>query len=137
MIDIALLAQQAITAIGPVLSLAATGAGAQVAEGFLHEPGAKLFNWLASKVKGTPAETTLDRAVAEPENPRRLDALRLEMEDLAVKDREFREQLAALLKEVAGESVNVTADQDSAQTGINNVSAQAAGKDINIQIGKS
>jgi hypothetical protein len=133
--DIALLAQQAMTTIGPYLSLAATTAAAHVAEGFLSEPGAKLFDWLVAKVKGTPAAATLERTVAEPNNERRLEALRLEIEDLADKDTEFREELTRLLKEISGDSVTVTASQTSTQTGDNNKSAQASGKDINIHIG--
>ena len=134
MTDIALLAQQAMTTIGPFLSLAATTTATHIADGFLSEPGAKLFEWLTSKLKGTPAESTLDRAVAEPGNPRRLEALKLEIEDLAEKDPDFCEQLVRLLKETAGDSINVTANQASTQTGDNNKNAQAAGKDINIEM---
>ena len=135
MIDIALLAQQAMTALGPLLPLAGTYAAGRAVEGFFHEPGAKLYDWLTSKVKGTPAAATLDRAVAEPENRHRLDALRGEIEELAEKDAEFRDQLAGLLKEIAGETVSVKATQTATQTGDNNKSVQAAGKDIDIRIG--
>ena len=135
MIDIALLAQQAMTALGPLLPLAASHAATQMADGFLRQPGAKLYDWLAAKVKGTPAAATLDRAVAEPENRHRLDALKGEIEELAEKDAEFCEQLAGLLKEIAGDTVFVTAPQTLNQTGDNNKGAQAAGKDISIQIG--
>ena len=135
MTDITLLAQQALTALGPLLPLAASTAAGQVAAGFFRQPGAKLYDWLASKVKGTPAAATLDRAVAEPANQHRLDALRGEIEELAEKDTEFRDQLAGLLKEIAGETVIVTAPQTLTLTGDNNKGAQAAGKDISIQIG--
>jgi hypothetical protein len=127
MIEIAALAQQTVTAIAPLLPFAATKA----AEGFFKEPGAKLYNWLAAKLKGTPAEATLDRAAAEPANPRRLDALKLEIEDLAEKDSDFRDQLAALLKELPAA---ITATQTAIQTGDNHKSAQVAGKDNIITI---
>ena len=135
MIDIASLAQQAIAVLGPLIPLAASNVAGHLADGFLSEPGAKLFDWLAAKLKGTPAAAILDRAVSEPGNQRRLEAVRLEIEDLAEKDPDFRDQLAALLKEIAGETAVVNATQTSAQTGDNNKSAQAAGKDISIQIG--
>ena len=107
-------------------------AASKAAEGFLSEPGAKLFDWLASKVKGTPAAATLDRAVSEPQNQRRLDALRLEIEELAEKDPEFRNQLFTLLKEIAPQGI--TGPQTSTQIGDNNKNAQATGKDIKINI---
>ncbi len=135
MTDMAFLAQQAIAVLGPLIPLAAANATSHLADGFLGASGGKLFDWLASKLKGTPAAATLDRAVAEPENRHRLDALRGEIEELAEKDTEFRDQLAGLLKEIAGETVSVTATQTSTQTGDGNKSAQAAGNDINIQIG--
>jgi len=127
MTEIAALAQQAIAALAPLLPLVASKA----AEGFLSEPGAKLYDWLASKFKGTPAEGALDRATTEPNNPRRLESLKLEIEDLAEKDPAFRDQLAALLRELPG-SVNST--QTSTQAGDTNKSAQATGNDIRINI---
>jgi hypothetical protein len=133
MIEIALLAQQAVNALGPLLPLAASYAAGHVADGFLSEPGAKLYDWLAGKLKGTPAAATLDRAVAEPDNKRRLESLRLEIEDLAEKDPEFREQLAGLLKEMGGDTV--TATQTATAVGDGNKIGQGAGKDISIQIG--
>jgi hypothetical protein len=135
MIEIALLAQQAMTLLGPVASAAATKVADQLTDKCITESGTKLLNWLTAKFKGTESASVLDRAVAEPENPRRLEALRLEIEDLAEKDAEFREQLAGLLKEIAGETVIVTAPQTLTQTGDNNKGAQAAGKDISIKIG--
>ena len=131
MSDIALLAQQAMTVIGPLLPLAGAAAG-HLADGFLSEPGAKLYDWLVAKFKGTPAEATLNRAVAEPENTRRIDALRLEIEDVAEKDSEFLEQLTGMLKEM---NLGVKATQTANVTGDNNKIAQAAGKDIKIRIG--
>ena len=55
MTEIGLLAQQAITALAPLLPLAAANAANQAAQGFFRQPGARLFAWLASKLKGTPA----------------------------------------------------------------------------------
>jgi hypothetical protein len=135
MIDIAALAQQAVTVLGPSIALAASSTASHMADGFLSEPGAKLFDWLTSKLNGTPAASTLDRAVSEPKNPRRLEALRIEIEDLAAKDEQFRDQLAKLLEEMAAKTGGVSATQTSTQIGDINKNAQAAGKDIHIQIG--
>ena len=135
MTDIALLAQQAMTVLGTVVSAAATKAADHLTDKCITESGTKLLHWLTAKFKGTESATVLDRAVAEPENPRRLEVLRLEIEDLAEKHKEFRDQLAGLLKEIAGETVSVKATQTATQTGDNNKSVQAAGKDIDIRIG--
>jgi hypothetical protein len=131
MSDIASLAQQAMNVVGPLLPLAGAAAG-HLADGFLSEPGAKLYDWLVAKFKGTPGEVTLNRAVAEPENKRRIEALRLEIEDVAEKDSEFLEQLAGMLKKM---NLGVNATQTANVTGDNNKTAQAAGKNINIHIG--
>ena len=133
MTDIASLAHQAITHLGPLLPLATCKAATQFADGFFKQPGAKLFDWLASKFKGTPSESTLDRAVAEPANPRRLQALQIEIEDLAEKDPEFLRELTGLLKQIA--QTSVTAPQTANINGDNNKVAQAAGSNINIHIG--
>jgi hypothetical protein len=135
MVDIAALAQQAMTIIAPLLPLAASHAATQVADGFLRQPGAKLYEWLASKLKETSAADAIDRAAAEPENQRWQMALQLKIEEMARNDSEFRRHLVGLLEEMAGVSGNVTATQTAAQTGDNNKSAQAAGNSINIQIG--
>lgn len=132
--DFALLTQQAISLLGPAISLAASTAAGHLADGFLSEPGAKLFNWIASSLKGTPAAITLDRAVAEPDNPRRLEALRLEIEDLVQSDSSFREQLVNLMNESSGATGSVTATQSSSQVGENNKSTQATGNDITINV---
>ena len=126
MTDIALLAQQAMTALGPLLPYAA----GNVTIGFLRRPGAELYDWLASKVKGTPAGAALESAVAEPENQRRLDILRLQIEEMAEKDTEFREQLAGILK-------GIGTAQTATQTGDNSTIVQAAGNNISIQAGRS
>ena len=132
MTDIASLAQQAITYLSPFLPSAAIVVD-HVTDGFLSEPGAKLYDWLANKFKGTQSESTLDRAIAEPANPRRVHALQLEIEDLAEKDPEFRHQLTQLLKEIA--QTAVTAPQTVKIKGDNNKTALAAGSNINIHIG--
>ena len=133
MTDLAALAQQAVQHLGPLLPHAAGHAATQFADGFFKQPGAKLFDWLANKFKGTPSESTLDRAIAEPANPRRVHALQLEIEDLAEKDPDFRHQLTQLLKEIA--QTTVTAPQTVKIKGDNNKTAQAAGSNINIHIG--
>jgi hypothetical protein len=126
MLDITYLAQEAINALTPVLTLAAAKAG----EGFLSEPGAKLYNWLTEKVKGTPSAEPLNRAVAEPQNPRRLQALQLEIEDLADKDQHFRQQLEEILKSIPPTK---STSQTAAINGDNNNIAQVSGKNNTTQ----
>jgi hypothetical protein len=133
MTDIATLAQQAIAVIGPLLPLAASYAAGPAVEGFFHEPGAKLYDWLTKRIKGTPAEATLDRAVAEPQNQRRLTALQLEIEDLVERDAEFKKQLAGILAEIAAATGGIVATQTSTQIGNNNKSIQIAGSHNSVQ----
>ncbi len=133
MTDISSLAQQAISVLAPAISLAASTVAGRFAEGFLSQPGAKLFDWLAKKLAGTPAEGTLERALAEPNNPRRLEALRLELEDLLEKDPTFREELLSAVKEASGGNCETTSTQSSTQVGDGNRSAQAIGSGISIQ----
>jgi hypothetical protein len=133
--DLTQLAQDAVALLAPLLPAAATVAGKladHVAEGFLGEPGAKLFDWLTTHFSGKPAATTLERAIAEPQNQYRLDSLRLEIMELAERDTQFREQLADLVKSGAKEKISAT--QIASPAGDNNKIGQAAGKDINIQI---
>jgi hypothetical protein len=134
MVQIASLAQQAMDVIAPLLPLAASHAATQAADGFLRQPGAKLYDWLVTKLKGTPAAAVLTTGTAETDNQLQLDALRLEIENMAGSDLEFRQQLADLLKEVAGNST-ATANQTAIQTGDNNKGAQASGIKISIHIG--
>jgi len=131
MTDLALLAQQAMAALGSIFSLAASYAPGRVAEGFLRQPGAKLYDWLAAKFKGSASAAVLERAVAEPENQRRKDALQLEIEDLAEKDSAFREELAKLLREIGagGETVH-----QLNQMGDNNKGSQIIGNGNSVQI---
>jgi hypothetical protein len=72
--------------------------------------------------------------VAEPGNQRRLEALRLEIEELAEKDAEFRKELAGLLKGMAGDVVSVAATQTATQNGDGNTVVQGAGYDVSVQI---
>ena len=132
MTDIASLAQQAITYLSPFLPSAAIVVD-HVTDGFLSEPGAKLFDWLAAKFKGTPSESALDRAVAEPENAHLLHGLQSEIAYVASKDPEFLRELTGLLKQLA--QTTVTAPQTVKIKGDNNKTAQAAGSNINIHIG--
>jgi len=132
MIDIALLTQQAMAVLGPFLPSAASYTAGRVAEGFLRQPGAKLYDWLTAKFKGSESATVLERAKAEPENQRRKDALQLEIEDLAEKDSQFREELAKLLQDIGAGSEAFK--QISDQIGDNNKSAQIIGSGNNVQI---
>ena len=133
MTDIAALAQQAVQHLGPLLPHAAGHAATQFADGFFKQPGAKLFDWLASKFKGTPSAAALDRAVAEPENAHLLHGLQSEIAYVASKDPEFLRELTSLLKDLA--QTSVTAPQTATTKGDNNKTAQAAGSNINIHIG--
>jgi hypothetical protein len=129
------LANDAITLLAPLLPAAATAAGKladHVADGFLSEPGAKLFDWIASQFKDKPAAASLQRAIAEPRNQHRLDALRIEILELAEKDAQFREQLGELVN--AGAKANISATQIASPSGDNSKIGQATGKNISIQI---
>ena len=132
MTDIASLAQQAITYLSPFLPSAAIVVD-HVTDGFLSEPGAKLFDWLNNKFKGTPSESTLDRAIAEPQNEHLLHGLQSEIAYVASKDPDFLRELAQLLKEIS--PTTVTAPQTATTKGDNNKTAQAAGSNIHIHIG--
>lgn len=99
MIDIAQLAHDAITAIAPLLPIATTLA-TKTEEGIAGEAGKTLFNWIVTQVKGKPSVNVLDRALADPKNSRRLESLRLDIEELAEQDPAFREQLANFVQAV-------------------------------------
>jgi hypothetical protein len=135
MSDISSLAQQTISLLAPAISLAASTAAGRITEGFLSQPGAKLFDWLAARLAGTPAAVTLGRATAEPHNPRRLEAFRLEIEDLVERDTTFRAELIAAMKEACSETTETTSTQSSSQVGESNKNAQAIGENISIRVG--
>lgn len=126
------LAQDAMVVITPLLPAAAMIA-TKAAGGFAGEAGKGLFTWLVAYVKSRPAETTLERAVAEPASPTRLQALQLEIQELAEKDAAFREKLNDLVKQAHIETYS--GHQSSNQQGDNNKNAQATGSDIKINIG--
>lgn len=131
--DIGQLAQQAVTVLVPLLPVAAAAVAGHVIDGFLEQPGSKLFDWLTAQFQGKPAAATLERAVTEPQNTHRLEALRLEIDELVEKDPEFRRQLAELLKELTP-TADTVANQTANPIGDSNKIAQAAGTDIKIQI---
>jgi hypothetical protein len=135
MIDIVALAHQTVNVIGPLLPVIAQHAGNQAADGFLRQPGVKLFDWIASKFKGTAAAAALERAVSDPESQLYIADLRVEIQKLAEQDSEFRERLAHLLEEIASGVGDVDTNQTITQTGDYNKGALASGKDISIQIG--
>ena len=131
MTDINQLATDVMELLTPLLPVAATAVGRladHVAEGFLSEPGVKLFDWIADRFSGKPAAASLQWAIAEPQNKHRLDALRLEILEFAEKDTQFREQIAKLVQH------GISAIQIVSPSGDSNTIAQATGKDINIQI---
>ena len=123
-----------IALLAPLLPAAATAAGKladHIADGFLSEPGVKLFDWITSQFEGKEAAASLRRAIAEPQNRHRLDAVRIEILELAEKDIQFREQLSELVK--AGAKANISATQIANPSGDNNRIVQATGKNIHIQ----
>ena len=135
MLDVDQLAAHAVAELAPLLPIAATAAGKladHVAEGFLSEPGAKLFDWIADQFRGKPAADSLQRAIAEPQNKHRLEALRLEILEFAEKDVAFREQITKLMQSGSEEKVNAT--QVASPSGGYNKIGQAAGKENKICI---
>ena len=133
MTDLAALAQQAVQHLGPLLPHAAGHAATQFADGFFKQPGAKLFDWLAKKFKGTPSEAALEQAIADPGNEFALSALQTQIAYRASKDPEFLRELTSLLKDLA--QTSVTAPQTATTKGDNNKTAQAAGSNIHNHIG--
>lgn len=129
--DVTLLAQQAVTVLAPLLPVMAASVANRVADGFFRQPGAKLYDWLAAKVKGGPAETALARAVDEPENSRRLDVLRLEIEELIEKDPVFRAELAALVGAARAEG-GVTQNAEVSGDGAKVAQVSGSGNDVRI-----
>jgi hypothetical protein len=129
MTELTQLANDTMTLLAPLLPIATTAAGKladHIGDGFLSEPGAKLFDWLTAQFRGKPSAATLERAIAEPQNPKRLDMLRLEIQDLAEKDAEFRRQLSELARAGITQIANPSGD--------NNKIAQVAGNNNSIQI---
>jgi hypothetical protein len=129
MTDLTQLANDTITLLAPLLPIATSAAGKltdHITDGFLSEPGAKLFDWLTAQFRGKPAAATLERAIAEPQNPNRLDSLRLEILDLAEKDAEFRHELAEL--------VHAGTTQIANPGGDNNKIVQVTGNNNSTQI---
>jgi hypothetical protein len=123
------LAQKTMEVLTPLLPSIATKASETLVAG----AGKSLFTWLSNEVKSKPAAATLDRAVAEPENPHRLAALRGEIEELAEKDPAFRQQLAERLKSVAPGGA-ITTKQTLNQTGDGNKTVQNVGNENKISI---
>ena len=131
MIEVAQLAHDAITAIAPLLPVVTTLA-TKTQEGFAGEAGKTLFNWIVTQVKGKPTENVLDRALADPKNPRRLESLRLDIEELAEQDPAFREQLAKLVQAVRAEQPAIFNAQTATVTGHGNAVTQIQGSNIKV-----
>jgi hypothetical protein len=66
-----------------------------------------------------------------PQNPRRLEALRLDIEELAEQDPVFREQLARLLQAARAEQPSVNT-QTSTVTGHGNTVMQVSGSNNTV-----
>jgi hypothetical protein len=130
MIEVAQLAHDAITAIAPLLPGVADVA-TKTGEGFAGEAGKTLFNWIVTQVKGKPTESVLNRALADPKNPRRLESLRLDIEELAEQDA-FREQLAKLVQAVRAEQPAIFNTQTATVTGQGNSVNQIQGSNIKV-----
>jgi hypothetical protein len=121
------LAQQAMDALTPLIPLAAAAAG-HVADGFLSEPGAKLYEWLTSKFKGRPEADALNNALAEPTKQLRLEALKLAIAQRADEDSEFRQQLSEMVYP------STEMRQTNKQRGDGNKSGQIIGNNSSVQI---
>ena len=122
------LTQQAMVLLAPVLpyaAAAAKGAGEaakSAAAKLLAEQGGKVFDWLAAKFRGTPAEATLQQAVAAPNDEDALKMLELAIKMLAKNDQQFRRELETRVREAG-----VTATQTATVTGDGNTIVQVAG----------
>ena len=135
MIDVTQLANDSVALLTPLLPLATHAAGKladHITDGFLSEPGVKLFDWITEQFRGKPAAVSLERAIAEPQNQHRLDSLRIEILELAEKDALFREQLAELVG--AGAKGNTSVTQTASPSGDINKIGQAVGRNNTIQI---
>jgi hypothetical protein len=130
MTEIAQLAHDTITVLAPLLP-SATSVATKVRDGFAGEAGKTLLNWVVAQFKGKPAEAVLDRALADPQNPRRLEDLRLDIEELAEQDPVFREQLARLLQAAHAEQPFVTT-QTSTVTGHGSSVTQVSGSNNTV-----
>ena len=130
--EILQLAQQTIDLLTPLLPLAGAAVG-HIADGFLSEPGAKLFDWLTSKFRDKHAAATLEQAIEDPQNTWRLEALKLAIAEHADKDPEFRKQLSELVQE-AQLNTSVKAHQHATAQGDGNKIAQVAGTNNKIDI---
>jgi hypothetical protein len=110
---------------------AAAVLGEKARDGFAGEAGKTLLALIVAQFKGKPAEAVLDRALADPQNPRRLEALRLDIEELAEQDPVFREQLARLLQAAREEQLSVNT-QTSTVTGHGNTVMQVSGSNNTV-----
>ena len=99
------LAAHAIEALKPALPFM----GQQVASGFARQPGAKLYDWLAARFKGTEREATLEQAIKEPENERQIDLLQAEIVGLLRNNSTAVQELQGLLSEIGAVSGTQTA----------------------------
>ena len=131
MTEIAQLAHDTMAVLIPLLPLAKELAH-KAADGTATEAGKKLLGWLTTAFQGK--STKLDRAIDQPEDKTRQNALEGEIVEMAEADETFRSQLAELVRAVKA-SGPVLTTQSVSQIGDNNKVAQASGKDISISIG--
>lgn len=119
-----------VTALSPYLIEAVKGAAGKVGEA-AYESGAKLFKFLKDKLSGQDEQKALSRLAQEPEDSDNQAALRVVLKESLQRDVALRNELEALLKALpknaASQSANVVGDS--------NIVNQAAGKDININVG--
>jgi len=89
------LAQLAVQHLRPELLLL----GGKAAEGAATETGKQLIAWFREHLKSPAAQTALADAAIHPDDARRLDVLRLQVEILLEEHESFRRALAAILKD--------------------------------------
>jgi hypothetical protein len=131
MLDSASLAAAAVTMLSPYLLEAGKGAAGKVGED-TYEGGKKLVSWLRGKLSSEDTKA-LERVAADPANADKQAALRVSLSETLAANPALQNELAALLQAMP----KFAASQNINQVGDGNVGAQAAGQDIQINIGKN
>jgi hypothetical protein len=136
MLDAIALAATTVTVLSPYFLEAAKGAAGKAGEE-AYAGGKKLVSWLREKlfVNDTKA---LDRVAADPSNVDNQAALRVSLsETLAAADPALVHELNALVDSASQSMPKFAVSQNASQSGNSNVSAQAAGQNNRINIGKN
>lgn len=136
MLDSMSLAATTVTVLSPYFLEVAKGAAGKAGEE-AYAGGKKLVSWLREKlfVNDTKA---LDRVAADPSNADNQAALRVSLsETLAAANPALLHEFDALLQAVSQSMPKFAVSQNANQSGDGNVSAQAAGQNNRINIGKN